>query len=100
MFGLSITEIIVILIAIVIFVGPNQLPEFLRDIRKLINYFRSLFKTANAEYDSFKKAIKIDDEIDIEKVNQELTEIIGDDGNKYLSYGSPLDNVEIKDDAK
>ena len=43
MFGLSISEIIVIFLTIVVFVGPNQLPSFIRDLKKLINYFKGLF---------------------------------------------------------
>ena len=87
MFGLSISEIIIILLSIVIFVGPNQIPEFFRDIKKLCSYIKGLFKVAGGEYENLKKLVKLDDEIDIDKVNQEITEIIGDDGNSYLSYG-------------
>ena len=100
MFGLSISEIIVILICVVIFVGPDQMPEFLRDLKTLYRHIKGLFKSANNEYDELKKLVKLDDEIDIDKVNQELTEIIGDDGNSYLAYGAPLDSEEGKDDSK
>ncbi|MBL6784695.1 MAG: twin-arginine translocase TatA/TatE family subunit [Rickettsiales bacterium] len=96
MFGLSISEIIVIFLTIVVFVGPNQLPSFIRDVKKLINYFKGLFNEAKGEYNNFKEIVKLDDEIDIDRINEEITEIIGDDGNKYIAYSVPQKQNPVK----
>lgn len=84
MFGLGISEIIVIVIAALIFVGPKQLPEFIKSAGKL---FVQVRRAANevkstvdgviqeAENEIRKEAQSITDSVDTKGISKDLSEI-------------------------
>ena len=84
MFGLGISEIIVIVVAALIFVGPKQLPEFIKSAGKL---FVQVRRAANevkstvdgvireAEEEVRKEAKSISDSIDQKAISKNLSEI-------------------------
>jgi len=84
MFGLGISEIIVIVVAALIFVGPKQLPEFIKSAGKL---FVQIRRAANevkstvdgvireAEEEVRKEAKSISDSIDQKAISKNLSEI-------------------------
>lgn len=84
MFGLGISEIIVIVVAALIFVGPKQLPEFIKSAGKL---FVQIRRAANevkstvdgvireAEEEVRKEAKSISDSIDQKAISKNLSEV-------------------------
>lgn len=86
MFGLGISEIIVIVVAALIFVGPKQLPEFIKSAGKL---FVQVRRAANevkstvdgvireAEEEVRKEAKSIADSVDQKAIAKNLSEIPG-----------------------
>ena len=89
MFGLSIGEIFFIIITVLIFVKPNEFPEFIANLKFFFKSIRKLFSEANKQYNIIQEELGINEvakDIDIDAVNHEVKEILGDDGKKYLSY--------------
>ncbi|NBQ52240.1 MAG: twin-arginine translocase subunit TatB [Proteobacteria bacterium] len=84
MFGLGISEIIVIVVAALIFVGPKQLPEFIKSAGKL---FVQIRRAANevkstvdgvireAEEEVRKEAKSISDSVDQKAISKSLSDI-------------------------
>jgi len=84
MFGLGISEIIVIVVAALIFVGPKQLPEFIKSAGKLFVQIRRATNEVKSTVDGVireaeeevrKEAKSISDSIDQKAISKNLSEI-------------------------
>ncbi len=86
MFGLGISEIIVIVIAALIFIGPKQLPDFIRSAGKLFVHVRRAANEVKstvdgvireAEDDIRKETKSIGAAVDAQGISKNLSEIPG-----------------------
>ena len=84
MFGLGISEIIVIVVAALIFVGPKQLPEFIKSAGKLFVQIRRATNEVKSTVDGVireaeeevrKEAKSISESIDQKAISKNLSEI-------------------------
>ncbi len=84
MFGLGISEIIVIVVAALIFVGPKQLPEFIKSAGKLFVQARRAANEVKSTVDGVireaeeevrKEAKSISDSVDQKAISKNLSEI-------------------------
>ncbi|MCE3255342.1 MAG: hypothetical protein K0R25_836 [Rickettsiaceae bacterium] len=96
MFGISLTEFLLVLLVAILVIGPKDFPEIARYIIKTIAKIKNLIARAKAELDVLGKEIGIDEiknEIAIELANEkartekEITTIIDLYGNEHQVYG-------------
>lgn len=101
MFGLSLSELFIIFLFLIIFIKPSDLPIFYKAVLKFHNKLKNLLASTNAEYQKFKDEIKNeygeDFFEDIDDINAEVSEIIGDDNKKYKAYDYKKIEAELKD---
>ncbi len=98
MFGMGFTEIIIIAIIAILFLGPDKLPQAMVEIAK---FFRSVKKTVGSAKESLEHELNIAN-IKEEALNykKELTSA-SDELNKMAQLGDLNEEInEIKDDLK
>lgn len=79
MFGFSLGEFLLLAVIALIVIGPKQLPEFARQIGKLINEIK---RSAGDFAQEIKEQAKVD--LDLNNINPRLSE---DDYAKHISDG-------------
>ena len=89
MFDLSISEILVIVVACVIFFKPEDIPEILKQCGKI---FRKIKKTMN----EFSSVLKLEED---EKLIKPKNKILGLDGEYHDAY-DVKEVFEVKKDGK
>jgi len=92
MFGMGFTEILLIVIVAVIFLGPDNLPKAAANVAKM-------FKKVKSGVDEVKSAI--DGELQISQMREEAKNIQSQIGINNINKRLSLDEVlEIEDDFK
>ncbi len=91
MFGISFFELIVILLAIIILVKPEEYQELLLFCKKLYREIKQLYQQAVQEVDKLKAQAglkEIDEQLhqDFHNLEKDLQKITGDDGKEYPAY--------------
>ncbi len=98
MFGMGFTEIVIIAIIAILFLGPDKLPEAMVEIAK---FFRNVKKTVGSAKESLEHELNVAD-IKEEALNykKELTQA-SEELNKMADLGNLNDEIhEITDDIK
>lgn len=84
MFDLSLTEILIVVVVGVIFIGPKDLPVVLRAVAKGMAQLRVLWRELKITFDEVARETGLNETKD--EINREMRLITGDDGKKYESY--------------
>lgn len=84
MFNLSWSEIFIILIAALIFIGPDELPSVIRTVREFIRKIRNLGSELASSLNEFEQQSNLRDEA--EQLNSDIRTIIDLDGNPQETY--------------
>jgi|CXWL01.1.fsa_nt_gi Tat protein translocase TatB subunit len=100
MFDLSLAEILLVVVVIVVFIQPKDLPVVVKAIAKFIKTIRDFSNDIRKAFDDIAKEAGIDDVK--ETLDAEMRLIKGDDGKMYESYHipPPEKNVKKSDDAE
>lgn len=94
MFNLSWSEIFIILIVALIFIGPEELPSIIRTIRGFIRKIKSLSNELTSSLNEFEQQHNLKDEV--EQLNSDIRTIIDLEGNPQEAY----DISDIMQDTK
>ncbi len=95
MIGLSLSEIIVILLVTLLLVNPKDIPIIIKYFKKIKSYFQTVNKEFNSIVNNFSSqvdSLKLDNEEEIEQINFFLKKIY-DNGGKYEGEYS-LDKIK------
>ncbi|MEK6746921.1 MAG: hypothetical protein AABY33_07820 [Pseudomonadota bacterium] len=100
MFDLSLAEILLVVVVVVVFMQPKDLPVVVRAIAKFIKTIRDFSHDIKQTFDDIAKEAGIDDVK--ETLEAEMRLIQGDDGEMYESYQIPPieKNVKKPDDRE
>ena len=103
MFGISLTELFVVLIFAIILINPKEYPRVFRSLRSFYADLKRAYKSGIKEFESLKEEVgltEFDDKLkqDIAGVDEEIKKIVGDDGELYDSYD--ISEFLDKDDKK
>ncbi len=94
MFDLSIAEILLIIIVVVVFIQPKDLPVLVKAIARFIKTLRDFSHDIKQAFDDIAKEAGIDDVKDT--LDAEMRLIKGDDGKMYEAYQVPPLEKEVK----
>lgn len=81
---LSLSEILLIVVVAVVFIGPKELPAVVRAAAKGMRALRGLTRDIRKAFDELAEESGVKDVTD--SINAEMRMIKGDDGNFYESY--------------
>lgn len=97
MFDLSFTEIFLVVVAAVIFIGPKEMPAVIRGVAKAMRAMRGLTREIKKTFDELAKESGLKDEMAV--FDHEMKMIQGDDGNWYEAYQpkTPMPPSDKKD---
>lgn len=87
MFGFSLSELFVVFLVFIIFVRPEDLPGLVRSLNQIKKRLKTWLAEGNSEYRKFKDSLKDDGFFeDIDEIDAEVKEILGDDNKVYKAY--------------
>ncbi len=100
MFDLSLAEILLIVVVVVVFMQPKDLPVVVRAIARFLKMIRDFSHEIKQAFEDIAKEAGIDEVK--ETLEAEMRMIQGDDGKMYESYQIPSleNNVKKTDDRK
>jgi Tat protein translocase TatB subunit len=100
MLDLSLAEILLVVVVVVVFMQPKDLPVVVRAIAKFIRTIRDFSHDIKQAFEDIAKEAGVDDIK--ETLEAEIRLIQGDDGKMYESYQIPSIENDIKktDDRK
>lgn len=81
---LSLSEILLIVVVAVVFIGPKELPAVARSAAKGMRALRGLTRDIRKAFDELAEESGVKDAAD--SINAEMRMIQGDDGKFYESY--------------
>jgi Tat protein translocase TatB subunit len=84
MFDVSLTELFLVVVAAVIFIGPKELPTVVRAVARGLKALRALTKDVRKAFDALVEESGVKETADT--FNAEIRLIKGDDGQFYESY--------------
>lgn len=87
MFDLSFSEIALIVVVAVVFIGPKELPAVIRAISTFFRGISHIISDIKAAFAEVSKEVGLDDAKN--EFSQEMRLIQGDDGQMYEAYGAP-----------
>ena len=87
MLNLSFSEILLIVVVAVVFIGPKDLPIVVRAVARFIKHIRDFSHEIREAFDELAKEAGVDDIK--ETLEAEVRMIEGDDGEMYESYHIP-----------
>lgn len=94
MFDLSLTELAVIAVVAVVFIGPKELPAVVKSVAKAMKGLRSVASEIGDAFNDMAKESGIKEAAD--EIDKEVRMIKGDDGKLYESYDAPSAGDEDK----
>lgn len=81
MFEFSLSELLLIAVAVLIFIKPEDLPKMLRSLGKIAGKIRAYSNEITALFDE-------------KKLNDSITKVMGDDGKMHIAYDvNELENL-------
>lgn len=92
MFDLSLTELALIVVVAVVFIGPKELPAVIRAIAKAMKNLRGLARDIRGAFDDLAKESGVKAITD--EFESDVRMIKGDDGKWYESYDLPENRKE------
>ena len=94
MFGISIGEIFIIIIVALIVIKPEDLPYYISEAKKILKKIKILKQELSTSKQQFKDILN--EQVNLEtysrELNDEIQEIIGEDGKIYPTYPQFLEN--------
>lgn len=88
MFDFSFAELALVVLVIIIFIGPNELPVVVKTISKAMRGIRSLTNELRAAFDDVTQETGLKDAA--EEFKRDVRMIRGDDGKLYEAYDMPI----------
>jgi Sec-independent protein translocase protein TatA len=88
MFGISLGEIIVILLVALIVIKPEEIPIYIKMYKNFMAKFSAIRREIKAEIEEGLSLKNYTDEI-----NEQIKTLIGDDGKEYISYKLPEETL-------
>jgi len=82
--NLSLSEILLIVVVAVVFIGPKDLPVIARALAKAMRWVKELGKEVRKLFDELAEDAGVKETVD--SFNAEIRLIKGDDGHMYESY--------------
>lgn len=73
MFEFSLSELLLVAVAALIFIKPEDLPGVLRSFGKLVGKMKGYANEITSAFDE-------------EKINDKITKVMGDDGKMHIAY--------------
>lgn len=91
MFGISLVELLIIIILLIIFINPQEYLKIYKTIMYFVYKFKYFYKSTIKELDLLKEQSglnKIDEELKdhIDEVDNKRKKVTGSDGKLYDSY--------------
>ena len=91
MFGISLLELIVIIILLIVFIKPDEYIKIYKFLMTIILKFKFFYKTSLDEIKELKDQSGLSDidkklQEDIENLDSDIKKIVGDDGKLYDIY--------------
>ncbi len=91
MFGISFFELLIVILAAIIIINPNDYSKCFNFLNKLYNELKKAYLSALDEFEKLKQESGFSSEAkkiksDIENLDDDLKKIIGDDGKQYDAY--------------
>lgn len=115
MFGISLVELLVLLVVFIIFIKPQDLPEVMRFVGKIIYKLRKIYHQSKDSFDGILKNIGFEElkkEIDRDileegkKLEEDFTVIVDVNGNEHKvpnsnikQYNPHLSDEQLKDEV-
>ena len=87
MFGLGMSEIILLGIIALVVIGPKELPQLARTIGRFMN---ELKRSTNVLSDEIKEQVRIDEDLLEQKIRQRREELHNESAKTQLAEESPL----------
>ena len=88
MFGISLTEFIVIIIVAMVFIKPDDIPSIIKTSKTILKKFTAIKKEYSHTINNLQQELGFDDE------EQDYNFIIDDNGKPHMAY----DIKDLKDD--
>ena len=89
MFGISFSELFIILLIAAVFVRPKDIPHIAKGLRRAYNHFMRLKKEVMSYYEQFHN--------ELEEIESETKYIIDQNGKSQIAYDvSDLENLRPK----
>jgi Sec-independent protein translocase protein TatA len=91
MFGISFLELLIVILSFIILINPKDYPQFFNFLGNIYKDLKKSYGIALAELEKLKEESGFAAESkklqhDIDNIDTELNQIIGDDGNSYEAY--------------
>lgn len=94
MFDLSLAEILLIIVVIVVFIQPKDLPVIVKAVARFVKTIRDFTSDLKQAFEDISKETGVGDIK--ETLEAEIRLIEGDDGKMYESYHVPPAKKELK----
>ena len=98
MFDFSLTELALIAVVAVIFIGPKELPGVVRAVAKFMRGLRSIMREISGAFDDVAKESGVKAMVD--EFEGDVRMIRGDDGKMYEAYDMPDAPKEADDERQ
>jgi len=91
MFGISLTELFVVVVLAIILINPTEYPKVIARLRGFYRDIRQAYNAGLKELEELKKETGLSEESDklkkdIEDADEQIKKIVGDDGELYDAY--------------
>ncbi|MFW0777213.1 MAG: Sec-independent protein translocase subunit TatA/TatB [Rickettsiales bacterium] len=98
MFDFSLTELALVAVVAVLFIGPKELPTVVRAVAKFMRGLRSIMREITGAFDDVAKESGVKDMVD--EFEGDVRMIRGDDGKMYESFDMPDNVKEVNDERQ
>ncbi len=98
MFDFSLTELALVAVVAVLFIGPKELPTVVRAVAKFMRGLRSIMREITGAFDDVAKESGVKDMVD--EFEGDVRMIRGDDGKMYESFDMPDNVKEVSDERQ
>jgi Sec-independent protein translocase protein TatA len=84
MFGISFSELLVVLFFGLLFFKPQEYGRVIGTLKSFYNSVMKAYDAGKKEFDGLKGELSLQDEID--EAEEHIKKIVGDDGKEYEAY--------------
>lgn len=90
MFDLSWTETALVLLVGLVVIGPEELPQVIRKVRRIFKQMKQMARDFTAEAESLLETSEINETVN--RIEEDVTYITNEQGARYASYS--LDDLK------